>query len=88
MVMHNNVMDVLTVIPLDEIICKGIIYIRSILDQEDSSVEGREKWNSFWDYFTNFWCSSIDFIEIWNIINHNEEYYNLQNRTNNALEIQ
>ena len=84
MAMHKNVMDVLTVIPRDEIVRKGIPYVRSILDQED--VEGREKWNSFWDYFTKFWCSSMDFIETWNIIDRNEEYYDLQNRTNNALE--
>ena len=84
MAMHKNVIDVLTVIPRDEIVRKGIPYVRSILDQED--VEGREKWNSFWDYFTKFWCSSMDFIETWNIIDRNEEYYDLQNRTNNALE--
>ena len=86
MAMTRNVLDVLTIIPRDEVVRKGIPYVRSILDIEVHTNEQRVKWNSFWAYFKSFWCSSNSFIKCWNIIDSDGAYFDLQNRTNNALE--
>ena len=77
MAMTKNVIDVLTVIPRNEVVRKGIPYVKSILDKEVDTDDDREKWNSFWTYFTNYWCSSESFIETWNIVDADEEYMNL-----------
>ena len=75
--MTKLVIDVLTDIPRDEIIEKGISYVRSILDKECTTREDIQKWDLFWEYFVGYWCSSRGFIETWNGIDKNEEYFEL-----------
>ena len=75
--MTKLVIDVLTVIPRDEIIEKGIPYVRLILDKECTTREDLQTWGLFWKYFVGHWCSSRGFIETWNIIDEDEEYFEL-----------
>ena len=56
------------------------------MDVEITSASDRLKWIQFWEYFESFWCASADFMETWNIIDKDKSHYDLQNRTNNALE--
>ena len=85
--MTQSVLDILTVIPRDEIMTKGIDYVRDILDAACKSQKDTRKWDSFFDkYFKKYWCSSDEFIKTWNICDSDEKYKELQNRTNNALE--
>ena len=56
------------------------------MDDQITSASDRLKWIQFWEYFESFWCASADFMETWNIIDPDESHYDLQNRTNNALE--
>ena len=55
------------------------------LSKNRHKFEKDEWWDTFWAYFTNFWCSSPSYIETWNIVDTDKQYLNLQNRTNNAL---
>ena len=88
MAMHKNVMDVLAIIPNNEIESKGIPYVRSILESGDLNLtrEDIEKWDLFWVYFKAYWCSSENFMQMWNIVNEDDNDYDLRNRTNNGLE--
>ena len=85
--MNQSVLYILTVIPRDEILTKGIDYVRDIFDVACKTKQDTRKWDSFFEkYFKKFWCSSDAFIKTWNICDSDEKYKNLQNRTNNALE--
>ena len=87
MAMHKHVIDVLTIIPHDEILTKGIPYVRSIIDKECNSDIDLKKWDDFWrDYFIKFWMSSEDFVKTWNIYDEDHDYKDLQIRTSNGLE--
>ena len=85
--MTQSVLDILTVIPREEILTKGIDYVRDILDAAYKTKQDTRKWDTFFEkYFKKFWCSSDAFIKTWNICDIDENYKKLQNRTNNALE--
>ena len=86
MAITKLVIDLLTLIPRDEIIEKGIPYVRSISDKVCTTREDLQNWALFWEYFVGYWCSSRGFIETWNIIDEDAVYFESQNRTNNALE--
>ena len=79
--MTKLVIDVLTVVPKDEIIKKVIPYVRLFLYKECTICEDLKKWDLFWEYFVGYWCSSRCFIETWNNIDEDEVYFELQNRT-------
>ena len=54
--MEENVMDILTIIPKDEIITKGIPYVMSIIQEKTRDNGGdieydHESWSDFWGYF-------------------------------------
>lgn len=84
--LNDNSLDMLCIIPIDEILTKGINFVRSNLD-EFVLKEDENKWEEFWKYFIKFWCSDKQFMNTWNIhIKESEFFYELQNRTNNALE--
>ena len=53
--------DVLTVIPEEEIITKGIPFIRANFDQRGNI----DKFNSFWSYFVNTWMCTYP-TSLWN----------------------
>ena len=86
--MHKNVMDVMTIIPINEIVSKGIPYVRSILESNDLNLEqgDLDKWAQFWEYFESYWCSSEEFMKTWNVRDEDNDDYDLRNRTNNGLE--
>ena len=82
--MSKNVLDILTIIPVAEIVPKGIPYCKDVLQNEiEADVS---KWNKFWNYFMTYWCSSETFMSTWNVHSNTTESYDLRNRTNNALE--
>jgi len=66
--------DVLTMIPHNEVIVKGIPYVKSLLPET-------ELWDRFWKYFEKTWIDRYG-IGSWNIYG----LENVQGRTNNALE--
>ena len=43
--MTKNVLNILTILPRDEILTKGIFYIRDIIDAECKDVEDVKKWD-------------------------------------------
>ena len=87
MAMTKFVLDVLTVIPPNEILSKGIPYVKSIIEKELVKQSDKDKWKLFWEtYFIKYWMSSESFIKCWNIHSEDDSHLDLQNRTNNALE--
>ena len=84
--LDDNSLDMLCIIPIDEILTKGIHFVRSNLDEFVLKEDGN-KWMEFWKYFISYWCSDKQFMHTWNIHMKDAEYfYVLRNRTNNALE--
>lgn len=85
--MKPGVLDILTIIPKNEIPKKGIAYVKFLIDSQfpDMTVSDREKWAEYWKYFENFWCHSR-FINMYNINSETRDKRDLRNRTNNALE--
>jgi hypothetical protein len=78
----RGVIDVLTVIPVDEIEPKGIPYVRSKVDETD----WQSVWDTFWDgYFVNTWIKRFK-PDTWNIHTHLNNGVILRNRTNNPME--
>jgi len=76
-------LDLLCIIPQDEIREFGIPYVRSIIE-EDLSAADIAKWDTFWGtYFKKQWMPILD---SWNICNQDGSYKKFMNRTNNGLE--
>lgn len=74
-------LDLLTIIPKNEIIKYGIPYIRNNINEGNNV----QKWNQFWMYFTKTWMTIFN-TEYWNINHLISEQVQLVNRTNNPLE--
>ena len=83
--MHKFSMDILTVIPKNEIITKGIPFVKDNLKDAILEADDRLKMDKFWIYFKRFWMSSDKMIDSWNISNYNGNKNTLK-RTNNGLE--
>ena len=83
--MHKNSIDILTVIPIDEIREKGILYVKDILKDSIYQGDDNQKMITFGNYFKKYWMSSENFIKTWNI-NDYQGNKNLLKRTNNGLE--
>ena len=77
-----GVLDLLRMIPQDNIEDFCIPYVRSVIE-DGLSKEEIEKWDLFWEYFTKTWISILD---SWNICLKDGSYKDLMNRTNNGLE--
>jgi len=81
---NDGPINVLTVIPINEIVTKGVPYVRS----KTKEVEYEENFNEFWKYFISTWIKKYD-PNTWNIYgviaddNHDEI---IVNRTNNPIE--
>jgi hypothetical protein len=71
-------LDVLTLIPEDEILTKGIAYVESV-------VGSSPKWDLFWKYFKKTWIQTFP-PRSWNIRALPESLVEDLNRTNNPLE--
>ncbi|POM65200.1 Hypothetical protein PHPALM_19124, partial [Phytophthora palmivora] len=76
-----DVLDVPTLIPVDEIPDKGIRYVRSRMDETGA----KTKWDAFWRYFKSTWIRSYG-ADLWNVNNMAAAGIDLTNRTNNPLE--
>jgi len=72
--MNKGAMDILTIIPHEEIEKKGIAFVQSHFTNSPL-------WDKFWKYFRNTWLKRYKY-EDWNIYGLED----VQNRTNNALE--
>ena len=79
----GGTLELLCVIPIREIMTKGIAYVRSKTDEGTY----RQKFDTFWNYFRTTWMTKYDPIT-WNIhdIISKEETDIIVNRTNNACE--
>lgn len=75
--MEKNVMDILTIIPRNEVRTTGIAYVMSILDPEITSEVDKMKWSEFWKYFEKEWLINDEYIATWNIIDEAENYKEL-----------
>ena len=78
---ENSLMDLLTVIPIPEIVVKGILYIHAHFNEQGNE----EKFNSFWSYFVNTWIREYP-ADLWNFTRSPSARDNMVNRTNNPLE--
>ena len=90
-------LDLLTVIPVEEILPYGIPYLRELMESDLTYLsdiyesnhldfveeDERERWDQFWDYFSKQWLPIKD---SWNISGEDDQYRKYVNRTNNALE--
>ena len=84
--LDDNSLDMLCIIPIDEILTKVIHFVQSNLDEFVLKEDGN-KWVELWKYFISYLCSDKQFMHTWNIHMKEAEYfYVLRNRTNNALE--
>ena len=59
--------DILTVIPINEIRKKGIPFVQDNLKDAIFQGDDVQKMKTFWNYFDKFWMSSEKFIKTWNI---------------------
>lgn len=82
MAISPNCLDILTIIPTNEIRTKGIPYVKQAIESADLSAEDKLKWKKFWKYFFKYWMSSDEFIKLWN--HHNVA--DTEDVTNNGLE--
>ena len=82
--MVKNSMDVLTIIPVNKIKTKGFVFVNNNLKDAIFKEKDSEKLQKFWKYFENYWMSSNEMIEMWNISNY-QGNKNVLRRTNNGL---
>ncbi|KAE8905698.1 hypothetical protein PF005_g13461 [Phytophthora fragariae] len=80
-VMKPGKLDVLTIIPADEVLDKGLRYARSIIDDSGA----KTKWNTFWKHFVRQWTKRYD-MSLWNVSLMRRNNVSMVNRTNNPLE--
>jgi hypothetical protein len=76
-----GILDVLTVIPIDEIKSKGIPYVMSLVSRKGSA----KLWTQFWEYFTRTWMVTYS-PTLWNVNAYIAKDAEMQNRTNNPIE--
>ena len=82
----KNVLDILTMIPKNEIVKKGAPHAKHDIESMGLTSEDRQKWSTFWTCFSKFWLSSSFFIGLWNIADNNDEENEIHSRVNNGLE--
>ncbi len=78
-----GLLDLLTVIPINEIVTKGIPYLRSKLDKRHGG--SVELWDLFWVYFQKTWIKKFK-PALWNVHHLLKKGVSMRNRTNNPLE--
>ena len=79
-----RVLEVLTVIPIDEIVPYGIPYVRALFEVDLTDVE-TARWEQFWMYFKRQWLDICP-PSSWNIHNADGKVKEFINRTNNPCE--
>ncbi|RAW24261.1 hypothetical protein PC110_g19309 [Phytophthora cactorum] len=75
-VLRSGVIDVLAIIPIDQIADKGFRFVRAQMDETGN----KTKWDAFWRYFRKTWVTSYD-AGLWNVNSMTESGIDLQNRT-------
>jgi hypothetical protein len=80
--MEKGMIDLLIIIPINEIESKGIPYVRSLLEVNATASE-KKQWNDFWQYFNKQW---MPIVAAWNIESKDGGYKDLVSKTNNGLE--
>ena len=78
---QNGKIDILTIIPIDDILVKGISYVRSLMNETNNILE----LDSFWRYFKKTWIGEYN-PKYWNISLYKDTNDLLRNKTNNSLE--
>ena len=96
--MQIGVLDLLTIIPVDDIIPYRIPYLRDMMESDMTYLEEiynadgleyiedveKNMWEQFWAYFDKQWMGKLH--DSWNIHDQDDHYKDYVNRTNNALE--
>jgi hypothetical protein len=83
--MQIGMLDLLCVLPHEQVEEYGIPYLRSILEK-DASKKDIDKWQTFWNYFLRQW---MPILWRWNISQKegpDGSFFDVVNRTNNGLE--
>lgn len=80
--MSVGVLDLLMIIPQDDVETFGIPYVRSVI-KEGLGEEDVAKWDLFWEYFNKTWMPMLD---NWNVCDNSGHYKKVLNRTNNGIE--
>ena len=81
----DGVLDLLTVLPHDDGVSKGIPFIRFIIE-EGLSPEEVKLWEHFWEYWMKQWLPLLDVLSLFDPTGENSGFKDVVNRTNNALE--
>ena len=87
MAMSENCIDILCIIPKEEILKKGMPYVQDaikssgLLNKDDD-----KKWDKLWVHFKKFWMSNAYFISLWNINGNAVDEVKMHARVNNGLE--
>jgi hypothetical protein len=79
--MRKDTLELLTIVPIDEIRDIGIPFLQHLLEKETIQDDVRLKLQHFWKYFEETWLARYPPLD-WNI----SGFEAIQNRTNNALE--
>ena len=74
-------MEILTIIPIDKILSKGVSCIRSITDESPY----QNLYDTFWNNFMKTWIMDYD-PKFWNVNACTNDTERLINRTNNPVE--
>jgi len=77
---NDGPINVLTVIPINKIVTKGVPYVRS----KTNEVGYEENFNEFWKYFISAWIKKYN-PNTWNCIDDKHDEI-IVNRTNNPIE--
>ncbi len=83
--MQIGMLDLLCVLPHEQVEEYGIPYLRSILEK-DALKKDIDKWQTFWNYFLRQWMPNL---WRWNILQMevpDGTFFDVVNRTNNGLE--
>ena len=87
MAMSENCIDILCIIPKEEILKKGMPYVQDaikssgLLNKDDD-----KKWDTFWVCFKKFWMSNECFVSLWNINGNSVDEVKMHTRVNDGLE--
>ena len=75
-------MDLLAVIPPDEVNDIDIPFVRSLVEKNLDAIN-IEIWEKFWDYIVSLWLKVVG-VDSWNIYLQDGQYKEIKNRTNNG----
>jgi len=86
--MRRTVIDILSVIPKEEVITFGIPFLQSEISKRfpNMSNEDKLKWDKFWAYFSEHWVQRTKRFNAWHLHDDNGNIKDLHGKTNNGLE--